>query len=481
MKRVLGIIAVAFVGGMLALGAHSALTMKKYAIYDQGYQIPAKFASYREGSPIVGPDLTAAAQIGVRAVVHINTEYKQKPNFYNYFFDLRDFLGDQQQQMPALSGSGSGVIVAEDGYIITNNHVVDDATSVKVTLDNKRTYTAKVIGTDPMTDLALIKIDVRNLPTVPFGNSDQLRLGEWVLAVGNPFNLNSTVTAGIVSAMARDINIISGADGSGIESFIQTDAVVNKGNSGGALLNQNGELVGINAAIASPTGYYAGYSFAIPINLVKKVYKDLKESGKVHRGYMGIMFGDITGEFADENNLRGTEGVYVDKVLPNTAAEQGGIKAKDIVVAVDNIPVSSKSQLKETIATKNPGDKIKISLVRDNKPIELYVVLKEQENPDVAASKSNAVALEQLGVTFIPVPNNLRAKLGLKSGLQVEEIKDGLLANAGIKKGFIITQVDKKPVRSVEELMSLLQNTEGGILIEGIYPNGMRAYYGFGL
>jgi len=268
MKRVLGIIAVAFVGGMLALGAHSALTMKKYAIYDQGYQIPAKFASYREGSPIVGPDLTAAAQIGVRAVVHINTEYKQKPNFYNYFFDLRDFLGDQQQQMPALSGSGSGVIVAEDGYIITNNHVVDDATSVKVTLDNKRTYTAKVIGTDPMTDLALIKIDVRNLPTVPFGNSDQLRLGEWVLAVGNPFNLNSTVTAGIVSAMARDINIISGADGSGIESFIQTDAVVNKGNSGGALLNQNGELVGINAAIASPTGNYAGCELNLYYRLI---------------------------------------------------------------------------------------------------------------------------------------------------------------------------------------------------------------------
>jgi Do/DeqQ family serine protease len=480
MKRILGIIAVAFVGGMLALGAHSALTMKNHYVYDQGYQIPSKFASYNEGSPVVGPDLTAAAQIGVRAVVHINTEYKEKSSYYNYFFDLRDF-GDQQQQMPALAGSGSGVIVAEDGYIITNNHVVDDATSVKVTLDNKRTYTAKVIGTDPMTDLALIKIDVGNLPTIPFGNSDKLRLGEWVLAVGNPFNLNSTVTAGIVSAMARDINIISGADGSGIESFIQTDAVVNKGNSGGALLNQNGELVGINAAIASPTGYYAGYSFAIPINLVKKVYKDLKESGKVRRGYMGVMFNDINGEFADENNLHGTEGVYVDKVLPNTAAEQAGIKAKDIVIAVENIPVSSASQLKETIATKNPGDKIKISLVRDNKPIELYVVLKEQENPEVAASKSNTVALEQLGVTFIPVPNNLSAKLGLKSGLQVEEIKDGLLANAGIKKGFIITQIDKKPVRSVEELMSLLQNTEGGILIEGVYPNGMRAYYGFGL
>jgi Do/DeqQ family serine protease len=481
MKRILGILAVAFVGGLLALGADAAPNMKNHAIYDQGYQIPASFASYKEGlSPVVGPDLTSAAEIGVRSVVHINTEYKQKSNYYNYFFDLHDFLGDQQQA-PALAGSGSGVIVSEDGYIITNNHVVDEASSVKVTLDNKRTYTAKVIGTDPMTDLALIKIDVKNLSTIPFGNSDQLRLGEWVLAVGNPFNLNSTVTAGIVSAMARDINIISGADGSGIESFIQTDAVVNKGNSGGALVNQNGELIGINAAIASPTGYYTGYSFAIPINLVKKVYKDLKESGKVHRGYMGVMFGDITGKFADDNNLRETEGVYVDKVLPNTAAEQAGIKAKDIVVAVENITINSASQLKETIATKNPGDKIKISLVRDNKPMELYVVLKEQESQEVAANKLNSVELDQLGATLIPVPDNLRAKLGLKSGLQVEEIKDGLLSNAGIKKGFIITQVDKKPVRSVEELMSLLQNTDGGILLEGVYPTGMRAYYGFGL
>ena len=481
MKRVLGILAVAFVGGMLALGAHSTLTMRNHAIYDQGYQIPAKFASYREEmAPIVGPDLTAAAQAGVRAVVHINTTYNQKPSYYNYFFDLRDFLGGDQQGQ-AVEGSGSGVIVSEDGYIITNNHVVDDANSIKVTLDNKRTYTAKVVGTDPMTDIALIKIDVENLPTIPFGNSDQLRLGEWVLAVGNPFNLNSTVTAGIVSAMARDINIISGADGSGIESFIQTDAVVNKGNSGGALVNQNGELIGINAALASPTGYYTGYSFAIPINLVKKVYKDLKESGKVHRGYMGISFDNIDGKFADDNNLRGTEGVYVAKVLPNTAAEQAGIKPKDIVVAIENLPVNTASQLKETIATKNPGDKIKISLVRDNKPIELYVVLKEQESPEIAAKQSNSVALEKLGATFIPVPNNLRTKLGLRSGLQVEELTDGLLSNAGIKKGFIITQVDKKPVRSVEELMSLLQNTDGGILIEGIYLNGMRAYYGFGL
>lgn len=481
MKRLLGIIAVACIGGMVALGAHSVLIKKNQETYYSGYQLPVKLTSYGEGmAPVVGPDLTVAAEKSVHAVVHINTEYKGKPSNYDNFFDLKDFFGDQQQT-PVLQGSGSGVIAAEDGYIITNNHVVEDASSIKVTLDNKRTYTAKVIGTDPKTDLALIKIEVKNLPTIPFGNSDQLRLGEWVLAVGNPFNLNSTVTAGIVSAMARDINIISGADGSGIEAFIQTDAVVNRGNSGGALVNQKGELVGINAAIASPNGYYTGYSFAIPVNLVKKVYKDLKETGQVHRGFIGVMFNDIDGQFAEDKGLKDTKGVYVAKVLENSSAEKAGIKSNDIVLAIENMPVNEASQLKEMIATKNPGEKIKISLLRDNKPIELYVVLKEKESSPEIAKTHNTEVFNQLGASFRQISTDLRVKLGIKYGLQIDELKDGLFSNAGIKKGFIITEVDKKPVRSVEELMGLLQNKEGGILIEGVYPNGMRAYYGFGI
>ena len=481
MKRLLGTIAVAFVGGMLALGAHSVLT-RQQDIYSQGYRLPARFASYSEGMPqVVGPDLTAAAQIGVRAVVHINTTYVQKPSYYDYFNDLRDFFGDRQQGTPTLQGSGSGVIVDPDGYIITNNHVVDEASSVKVTLDNKRTYDAKVVGTDPKTDLALIKIDVKNLPTIQFGNSDQLRLGEWVLAVGNPFNLNSTVTAGIVSAMARNLNIINGADGTGIESFIQTDAVVNKGNSGGALVNQSGELIGINAAIASPSGLYAGYSFAIPVNLVKKVYKDLRESGSVHRGFLGVEFQDIDNDFAVSNNLKETEGVYVKQVFAGSAAEKAGIKAKDVVVAIENVAVDGPSQAAELVATKNPGDKIKISLIRDNKPVELYVVLMDKQSAPEIANTYNSAALDQLGASFKPVPDNLKTKLGLRNGIQIDELKDdGLLSSAGIKKGFIITRVDKKPVSSVNELMNMLQNKEGGILIEGTYPNGMRAYYGFG-
>lgn len=482
MKRLLGMIAVAFVGGMLALGAHSLLTKGNQDVYSPGYQLPAGLASYSEGMPqVVGPDLTNAAQIGVRAVVHINTTYQQKPSYYDYFNDLRDFFGDRQQGNPTLQGSGSGVIVDPNGYIITNNHVVDQATSIKVTLDNKRTYDAKVIGTDPRTDLALIKIDVKNLPTIPFGNSDQLRLGEWVLAIGNPFNLNSTVTAGIVSAMARNINIINGADGTGIESFIQTDAVVNKGNSGGALVNQSGQLIGINAAIASPSGLYAGYSFAIPSNLVKKVYTDLKESGKVHRGYMGVEFQNIDNAFAVSNNLKEVEGVYVKQVFAGSAAEKAGLKPKDIVVAIDNIAVDGPSQAAEVVATKNPGDKVKISLIRDNKPMEINVVLMDKQSPTEIASNSNSAALNQLGATFKPVPENLMSKLGLKNGIQINELKeDGLLASAGIKEGFIVTKVDKKPVTSVNELMTMLQNKDGGILIEGVYPSGVHAYYGFG-
>jgi len=481
MKRLLGTIAVAFVGGMLALGAHSILTNGHQDIYNPGYQLPARFASYSEGMPqVVGPDLTAAAQKGVRAVVHINTTYQQKPSYYDYFNDLRDFFGDRQQGTQALMGSGSGVIVDPDGYIITNNHVVDEATSIKVTLDNKRSYDAKVIGTDPKTDLALIRIDVKNLPTIAFGNSDQLRLGEWVLAVGNPFNLNSTVTAGIVSAMARNLNIINDADGTGIESFIQTDAVVNKGNSGGALVNQNGELIGITAAIASPSGLYAGYSFAIPVNLVKKVYKDLKVSGQVHRGYIGVDFQNIDNEFAVSNNLKETDGVYVKQVFSGSSAEKAGVKSKDIIVAIDNIAIDGPSQAQEIVATKNPGDKIKISLVRDNKPVELNVVLMDKQSAPELANTNNSAALDQFGASFKPVPENLKAKLGLRSGIQVDELKeDGLLSSAGIKKGFIITRVDKKPVSSVNDLMNMLQNKDSGIMVEGIYPNGMRAYYAF--
>lgn len=483
MKRLLGTIAVAFAGGMLALGAHSLLTRANQSNDNTGYQLPVRMASYGEGQGAInGPDLTVAAEMTVHAVVHIKTAYKRKPNYYDYFFDLRDFFsGRSQQEDLPIQGAGSGVIVAEDGYIITNNHVVENASSITVTLNNKRTYTAKVIGTDPGTDLALIKIDEKKLPFVPFGNSDKVRIGEWVLAVGNPFNLTSTVTAGIVSAKARNINIISGADGSSIESFIQTDAAVNRGNSGGALVNPNGELIGINAAIASANGYYTGYSFAIPVNLVKKVYQDLRDHGEVHRAYMGVSLSEITGEFAEKNGLKDTKGVYVDEVVENGPAQKSGIKKGDIILAVDDVTVNGTSELQEVIATKNTGEKVKIYLIRDNKPFELSVVLKEKSEQTEIAHKNSSEIFNQLGATLQQVPNDLKNKLSLKYGLQVTSLKDGILNSSGIKKGFIILKVDNKPVRSVDELGNILKAKEGGILIEGIYPNGMRAYYGFGL
>ena len=483
MKRLLGTIAVAFAGGMLALGAHSLLTRANQSDANSGYQLPVRMASYGEGQePVNGPDLTVAAEMTVHAVVHIKTAYESKPNYYDYFFDLRDFFGGRSpQEAQPIQGAGSGVIVSEDGYIITNNHVVENASSINVTLNNKRTYTAKVIGTDPGTDLALIKIDEKKLPFVPFGNSDKVRIGEWVLAVGNPFNLTSTVTAGIVSAKARNINILSGADGSGIESFIQTDAAVNRGNSGGALVNPNGELIGINAAIASANGYYTGYSFAIPVNLVKKVYQDLKEHGEVHRAFLGVMFNDIDGKLAEEKGLKDTRGVYVAEVVQDGPAQKAGVKAGDIVLAIDDTPINSSSELQEVIATKNSGEKVKISLIRDNKNVELNVVLKEKSEQANIAHKNTKELFNQLGATLRQVPSDLRNKLSLKYGLQVESLREGILSSAGIKKGFIILKVDNKPVRSADELQSILQAKEGGILIEGIYPNGMRAYYGFGL
>ncbi len=483
MKRILVTIAVMFAGGMLALGAHPLQTRVNQSNNNSGYQLPVKVASNEEGpAPIIGPDFTVAAEMTIHAVVHIKTEYERKPNNYDYFFDLRDFFGDRSpQEVQPIQGAGSGVIVSEDGYIITNNHVVENASSITVTLNNKKTYSAKVIGTDPGTDIALIRIDEKKLPYITFGNSDKVRIGEWVLAVGNPFNLTSTVTAGIVSAKARNINILSGADGSGIESFIQTDAAVNRGNSGGALVNANGELIGINAAIASANGYYTGYSFAIPVNLVKKVYQDLKEHGEVHRAFLGIMFNDIDGAFAEKKGLKDTRGVYVAEVVEDGPAIKAGIKSGDIVLAVDNNQINSASELQEMIATKSPGENVKISLIRDNKNLELNVVLKEKNGKIALAHKNNTELFNQLGATIKPVPSDLKNKLELKSGVQVESLKEGILSAAGVKKGFIILKVDNKPVRSVDELQTILQAKEGGILIEGIYPNGMRAYYGFGL
>ena len=339
-----------------------------------GSNAPISMASYSgQAAPqgIAPVDFTQAAERSVEAVVHVKTKYYRQQYvdpFYHFFFGR-----PQQSQQPSAMASGSGVILSNDGYIVTNNHVIESANEIEVVLNDKRTFAAQLIGTDPNTDLALLKIEATNLPTIEIGNSDDLRVGEWVLAVGNPFNLTSTVTAGIVSAKARSINILN--SDMKIESFIQTDAAVNPGNSGGALVNTRGQLVGINTAIASQTGSYAGYAFAIPTAIMQKVVADLRQYGTVQRALLGIRMLDITQQVKDQLSLESMEGVYVGEVISGSAADKAGMKAGDVIVQVDGRPINASSQLQEQIGRKNPGDQSIILVRRGHRSVSLQVTL----------------------------------------------------------------------------------------------------------
>ncbi|MEO0312087.1 MAG: hypothetical protein RIQ89_1744 [Bacteroidota bacterium] len=420
-------------------------------------------------------DFTQAADATLHAVVHVKTKYQRRAQQYNPFNDPWGMFGTPQPRQQ--ESSGSGVILTEDGYIATNNHVIDDADEVEITLNDNRTFTAKVIGTDPSTDLALLKIDEKNLPFVTYGNSDDVKVGEWVLAVGNPFNLNSTVTAGIISAKARNIGILP--DQYKIESFLQTDAAVNPGNSGGALVNTQGQLVGINSAIASTTGAYAGYSFAIPVNLVKKVMDDLVEFGAVQRGFIGVSIRDIDSKLANEKGISETKGVYVAGTSDGGAAAVAGIKEGDVILKVGDVAVNSTPALQEQVGQYRPGDKINVTIDRNGTIMAKTVILKNKEG-NTSITKSEDV-LNLLGATFENTSTNESNKLAIDGGVKITNMNGGKLRSAGIKEGFIITQIDKKPIRNVDDLNSALRNKTGGVLIEGVYPNGMRAYYGFGL
>jgi len=412
-------------------------------------------------------------------VVHIKTkvEASEKPSapFDNPFFE---FFDPKMFQYPQ-QGSGSGVIVTEDGYIVTNNHVIADATDIEVTLSDKRTFKAKVIGKDPQTDLAVISINAKDLTPLPFGNSEELRVGEWVLALGNPFNLESTITAGIVSAKARSIGILG--RGSSVESFIQTDAAVNPGNSGGALVNVEGKLVGINTAIASQTGTYEGYAFAIPSNLVYKVYSDIIKYGKVQRGMLGISIQEVTQQIADENDLKKIQGVYVADVLEDGAAKSAGIKKGDIIIKINDKEVNSVPALQETVSMNRPGDKIKVIALRNGKEMEFTATLKDQKgNTKIVEDKTEEIR-NNLGAEFAVASKTELAKFGLENGVKVTSVGNGKLKAAGITKGFIITRIDKKKVYTIEDVYEFLSASEGGVLIEGVEPDGSKGYYGFGM
>ncbi|MBK7682871.1 MAG: Do family serine endopeptidase [Bacteroidia bacterium] len=424
-------------------------------------------------------DFVLPAEASVPTVVHVTTTYPRQSGMGNHMVDPFSFFwgNPNPREMPPQQSTGSGVIISEDGYIVTNNHVVENGDEVNVTLDNKESYKAKVIGLDPSTDLALLKVDANNLPFAAWGNSDQVKVGEWVLAVGNPFNLTSTVTAGIISAKARNIHILPNQKFP-IESFIQTDAAVNPGNSGGALVNTRGELIGINAAIASNTGSYSGYSFAIPVNIVKKVVNDLMEYGTVQRGFIGVSIRDLDSEFAKEKEIKSLHGVYVNGLTEDGAAESAGIKEGDVITSINGSAIKSSPELQEQVGRYRPGDKIDVTVMRNGNE-KVYAVTLRNKDGNTKVVKNESISM--LGATLVSLSDTELDKLNISKGIKVKDLSTGKLKSAGIKEGFIIVSIDNKPVGNVEELTEYLNNKKGGVLIEGVYPNGMRAYYGFGM
>ncbi len=492
MKKVISSLMIGCVGGIFALVGNYYFNQQNQHQH-LSYQpntpaTPTQLTNYTNtfSSAANAPNFVESAEKTVNSVVHIKTIVEQRNNLaYDPFQDW--FFGGRQRQPYVMQGSGSGVIISQDGYVATNNHVINGATKIEVVLNDKRTYIAEVIGTDPNTDLALLKIKEQNLPYVSYGNSDDVKVGEWVLAVGNPFNLNSTVTAGIVSAKGRNINILEqngqGGNLAPIESFIQTDAAVNPGNSGGALVNPSGELVGINTAIASNNGAYQGYSFAIPVNIVKKVVSDLIEFGTVQRAFIGLSIRDIDAKFAEENRIKQLKGAYVNGLTENGAGEAAGIKIGDIVTKVENVTVNSTSELLEQIGKFRPSDKVNVTVVRNEKEVVIPVVLKNRENSLGIIKKPEVfkTSVNSLGAEFEEINTKELARLNIQNGVRISKLDPGKLANAGIKEGFVITSIDKKKVSNVKDIQNMLENKTGGVLIEGVYPNGMRAYYGFGL
>lgn len=474
MKKILLLIVVFLVGGLIAIASYRAFNRPhNRSTLFSSQELPVQQASYRSGVPVNGPDFVVAAEKSIHAVVHIKTEYQQKSSIYDDFFG--GLFGFEQPGSRPYQATGSGVIITSDGYIVTNNHVVQDADYIEVTLNDKRSFEGKLVGTDPSTDIALIKIVGEQFLYLPFANSDNVRIGEWVLAVGNPFNLTSTVTAGIVSAKARNIKILSGNNA--IESFIQTDAVVNPGNSGGALVNTMGELIGINAAIASNTGSYTGYSFAIPANIAKKVVEDLMQYGTVQRGYIGITPADITSEFARENNLDVTRGVYVYGIAQNSSAEEAGIHKGDVITGINGNNVNSVSEMMELIGQHRPGEIVKVTYLREGKERESNLLLRNRDGKTEIVRKEDINVVELLGAEFQEPSKEEKQWLRIDGGLKVKELNNGLLAKEGVRKNFIITAIDKRPVRSIEDVKKVLENKKGGIIVEGVYPNRMRGYY----
>ena len=448
-------------------------------------------AAVQAGQPV---DLTYAAEKALPSVVYIkyvqNSKIKtvdvQSDPFSDFFSDpFGGFFGrgnggtqKRQIQTPKKEAAGSGVIISADGYIVTNNHVVDGADELTVTLNDNSEYSARIIGADKTTDLALIKINGKNLPAITIANSNDLRVGEWVLAVGNPLGLNNTVTAGIVSAKARSL----GANG--VESFIQTDAAINQGNSGGALVNTRGELVGINAMLYSPTGAYSGYGFAIPTTIMNKVVDDLKQYGTVQRALLGIQGGDVKNwvdaqkDQGKEVDLGTMEGIYVAKVVDDGAAADAGIQPEDVIIEADGKKVTKMAELQELMANKRPGDKLTLTYLHNKKKVTKTVTLKNEQGPTKVVQK---VDLDGLDASFRPVTEETKKQMSITYGLEVMKVNKGKLADVGISRGFIIQKVNDESIKTIDDLQKAVKDAstskEPVLYIQGIYPTGKKGYF----
>ena len=421
------------------------------------------------------PDFTYAAETAVDAVVYvkvISTATTTQPqSIFDYFFGY----GTPQQREKV--GSGSGVIIRDDGYIVTNNHVIEGADKIQVTLNTNQTYDAVLVGADPATDVALLKIEAGGLPFIPFGDSDKLRLGEWVIAIGSPYNLRSTITAGIVSAKGRSMPNTSGEFR--IESFIQTDAAVNPGNSGGALVDKNGNLVGINTAIISQTGSYAGYSFAVPSNMVKKIVSDLIDFGSVKRAVLGVTMQEISDKMAGDLKLSARNGVYIVEVSKGGAADKAGIKAGDILLSIDSVKVTSFATVQETVSRFSPGDVAEVIVLRDGKEIAFDVVFMGSAQENGSQADDGSVAF--YGSYIKEIPKEKLERLGLKNGVEIIELGQGKLMEAGATEGFIILYVNDQPVKTPQDVIDIVKKSKRSVFVEGVTPSGRSGYFGFGI
>lgn len=506
MKNTFLFILAAVLGSVITLTTYKALDFDKQDVIIQEVQgnpsalfvngNSANNSGATSAAVSLPANFTAAAAKSMPAVVHIkstqNARSTSRSGYDQGFLDqLRKWYGEEYYPRDeryndspnrGKQSSGSGVIISSDGYIVTNNHVVEGADELEVVMYDNRSFSGKVIGTDPMTDLALIKINESNLPKLEMADSDKAKIGEWVLAVGNPFNLASTVTAGIISAKGRNLDILP--DRSAIEAFIQTDAAVNPGNSGGALVNVNGDLIGINTAIATPTGTFAGYSFAVPVNIARKVIEDLKAYGKVQRGYLGVQIVDLNDALGKELGLGISQGVYVDGFMVNSSAEGSGIRKGDVIVSIDGNPVKAAPELQGLIARRRPGDNVRVGINRKGKNLTINVPLKNVNGNTEILKEDRSQMFGDLGIEVNELTEDQKQELGLNGGVQISNIREGIVSNStDIGRGFIVTKINDRAIKDISEFERLLNEKQGGILIEGVYPEKPDAifYYGFGI